>query len=272
MDGASKFVKGDAIAGVVIVIVNLLAGITIGMLQNGLTASEAVHTYSILTIGDALGAQIPALLISTATGILVTRSASTKDLGGQITKEILGQPRASTIAGATIAGLALVPGLPKLPFLVVGGLVYVIGRGSRQTIAEEKREEEERTREAAEAPSPAPLELGPGALAIDPLELSIGFGLVTLVDESAGGSLLARIGVVRRQVANELGLVIGPVRVRDDVSLESHEYVVRVRGVEVARTRVIPVHRLAMDPGDAVPGLAGLPTVEPAFGLPAVWI
>ena len=272
MDGASKFVKGDAIAGVVIVTVNLLAGITIGVLQGGLSASEAVHTYSILTIGDALGAQIPALLISTATGILVTRSGSTNDLGGQITTEILRQPRASTIAGATIAALALVPGLPKLPFLIVGGIVYAVGRGSRLNIAEEKREADERTREAAEAPSPAPLELGPGALAIDPLELSIGFGLVTLVDESAGGSLLARIGVVRRQVANELGLVIGPVRVRDDVSLESHEYVVRVRGVEVARTRVIPGHRLAMDPGDAVPGLAGLPTVEPAFGLPAVWI
>jgi flagellar biosynthesis protein FlhA len=272
MDGASKFVKGDAIAGVVIVTVNLLAGITIGVLQSGLSLSEAVHTYSILTIGDALGAQIPALLISTATGILVTRSGSTNDLGGQITKEILHQPRASTIAGATIAALALVPGLPKLPFLIVGGIVYAVGRGSRLTIAEEKREEAERTREAAEAPSPAPLELGPGALAIDPLELSIGFGLVTLVDEAAGGSLLARIGVVRRQVANELGLVIGPVRVRDDVSLESHEYVVRVRGVEVARTRVVPGHRLAMDPGDAIPGLAGLPTVEPAFGLPAVWI
>ncbi|MFN8224933.1 MAG: flagellar biosynthesis protein FlhA [Gaiellales bacterium] len=273
MDGASKFVKGDAVAGVVIVAVNLIAGITIGVIQHGMPASEAVHTYSILTIGDALGAQIPALLISTATGILVTRSGSTNDLGGQITREILRQPRASTIAGATIAALALVPGLPKLPFLLIGGAVYVIGRGSRTTLAAEKREEEEKARQAEEVPAaPSPLELGPGALAIDPLELSIGFGLVTLVDESAGGSLLARIGVVRRQVANELGLVIGPVRVRDDVSLESHEYVVRVRGVEVARTRVIPGHRLAMDPGDAIPGLAGLPTVEPAFGLPAVWI
>jgi flagellar biosynthesis protein FlhA len=272
MDGASKFVKGDAIAGVVIVIVGLIAGITVGMLQRGMTAGDAVHTYSILTIGDALGAQIPALLISTATGILVTRSASTANLGGQIVSELLGQPRATTIAGGAIAALALIPGLPKLPFLLVGAVVWLVGRSTRARLAEDVRRKEEIALEETLPAAPAPLELGPGALAIDPLELSIGFGLVPLVDEQAGGSLLARIGVVRRQVANELGLVIGPVRVRDDVSLESHEYLVRVRGVEVARTRVVPGHRLAMDPGDAVGGLAGIPTVEPAFGLPAVWI
>jgi flagellar biosynthesis protein FlhA len=272
MDGASKFVKGDAIAGVVIVLVGLVAGITVGVLQQGMSAGDAVHTYSILTIGDALGAQIPALLISTATGILVTRSASTENLGAQITSEILGQPRATTIAGGAIAALALVPGIPKLPFLLVGTAVWLVGRSTRTHLSVEARRLDEIALDEALPSASAPLELGPGALAIDPLELSIGFGLVPLVDEQSGGSLLSRIGVVRRQIANELGLVIGPVRVRDDVSLESHEYVVRVRGVEVARTRVVPGHRLAMDPGDAVGGLSGITTVEPAFGLPAVWI
>jgi flagellar biosynthesis protein FlhA len=273
MDGASKFVKGDAIAGVVIVSINLIAGITIGVLQQHLSATDAVHTFSLLTIGDALAAQIPAILISTATGILVTRSASTTDLGSEISGEMLREPRAPLIAGASIAALALVPGLPKLPFLIVGAGVYAFGRASKGRIKAAlalKQEEAQREQEAAAgAPS---LELSPGALAIDPLELSIGFGLVPLVDERTGGSLLARIGVVRRQIASELGLVIGPVRLRDDIVLDSHEYAVKVRGVEVARSKIVPGHRLAMNPGDALPGLNGIPTTEPAFGLPAVWI
>jgi len=273
MDGASKFVKGDAIAGVVIVSINLLAGIAIGVLQQGLSISEAVHTFSILTIGDALAAQIPAILISTATGILVTRSASTSDLGSEISSEMLREPRAPLIAGAAIAALALVPGLPKLPFLIVGAGVWAFGRASRGRIAAEAARNKELAQREQEAAAAQPsLELSPGALAIDPLELSIGFGLVPLVDERTGGSLLARIGVVRRQIASELGLVIGPVRLRDDITLESHEYAVKVRGVEVARSKIVPGHRLAMNPGDALPGLSGIPTTEPAFGLPAVWI
>jgi flagellar biosynthesis protein FlhA len=273
MDGASKFVKGDAVAGVVIVTINLLAGITIGVLQQGLSLSEAVHTFSILTIGDAIAAQIPAILISTATGILVTRSASTTDLGSEISGEMLREPRAPLIAGAAIAALALVPGLPKLPFLIVGAGVWAFGRASKGRIAAEaKKKKEELVREQEAAAGQPSLELSPGALAIDPLELSIGFGLVPLVDERTGGSLLARIGVVRRQVAAELGLVIGPVRLRDDIMLDSHEYAVKVRGVEVARSKIVPGHRLAMNPGDALPGLSGIPTTEPAFGLPAVWI
>jgi flagellar biosynthesis protein FlhA len=273
MDGASKFVKGDAIAGVVIVAVNLIAGMAVGVLQHGLSAGDAAHLYSLLTIGDGLAAQIPALLISTATGILVTRSASTADLGTDIAGQILRQPRATTIAGATVAALALVPGLPKLPFLLVGGAIFVFGRAQKSRLAEEELERQRQLEAEAAVPvGPAPLELAPGALAIDPLELAIGFGLVPLVDERSGGSLLARVGVVRRQIAAELGLVIGPVRVHDDVQLESHEYQVKIRGVEVARSRIVPGHRLAMNPGDAIPGLAGIPTTEPAFGLPAVWI
>jgi flagellar biosynthesis protein FlhA len=178
------------------------------------------------------------------------------------------------IAGGAVAALAIVPGLPKLPFILVGGLMFLFGRTQRTRLAEQEVEEQRRAEaEAAQpAPSASPLEIGPGALAIDPLELALGFGLVPLVDERSGGSLLARVGVVRRQIAADLGLVIGPVRVHDDVQLDSHEYTIKIRGVEVARSRVMPGYRLAMNPGDAMPGLTGIPTIEPAFGLPAVWI
>jgi flagellar biosynthesis protein FlhA len=270
MDGASKFVKGDAIAGVVIVAINLIGGILVGVMQLGMSTGEAAHTFSLLTIGDGLAAQIPALLISTATGIIVTRSGSKGDLGREVTGQILGQPKALMLAGGFVAAMALVPGLPKVPFLLVGGLLLLLGRASRKQMAGEE------AKRAAEAEGPK--ELAPpgdaavGALSIDPLELAIGFGLVPLVDQRSGGALLARVGVVRRQIAADLGIVIAPVRIHDDVVLDSHEYVVKVRGAEVARARVVPGHRLAMNPGDALPGLTGIPAVDPAFGLPAVWI
>ncbi len=179
------------------------------------------------------------------------------------------------IAGGAVAALALVPGLPKIPFLLVGGRHVPLRPrpAARQVAGAEARASSAASRRRPPRPSrQRRSRSGPASLAIDPLELSIGFGLVPLVDERAGGSLLARVGVVRRQIAAELGLVIGPVRVHDDVQLDSHEYAIKVRGVEVARGRVIPGHRLAMNPGDAMPGLAGIPTIEPAFGLPAVWI
>ena len=273
MDGASKFVKGDAIAGIVIVVVNLLGGMAVGVLQQGNSVGEAAERFSILTIGDGLSAQIPALLISTAMGIIVTRSASNADLGSDITYQLFGQPRATTLAGAVIALLGFVPGLPFLPFFAVGSLLFLAGRTlGKDPIAlkrkpRKKKDESESEQVAAPAPDGAL-----GALAIDPLELAIGFGLVPLVDQGSGGSLLARVGVVRRQIASDLGIVIAPVRIHDEVALDSHEYVVRVRGSEVARSRVIPGHEMAMDPGDAPPGLAGIPTTEPAFGLPAHWI
>ncbi len=270
MDGASKFVKGDAVAGVVIVTINLIGGIVVGVLQQGLSFSEAIHTYSLLTIGDGLAAQIPALLISTATGILVTRSASSSDLGSEITSQLLRQPRVPMLAGGVILLIGLMPGMPKLPFFIVGGVLVFIGRaikGREATLAELETKKDE-----AAPVQQSSGDAAIGALTVDPLELAIGFGLVPLVDASSGGALLARVGVVRRQIAAELGIVIAPVRIHDEVTLEPHEYVVRVRGNEVARGRVIPGHKLAMNAGDASPGLAGIPTIEPAFGLPAVWI
>jgi flagellar biosynthesis protein FlhA len=271
MDGASKFVKGDAVAGTIIVLINLIGGIAVGVTQHGLSVGDAVHTFSLLTIGDGLAAQIPALLISTATGIIVTRSASSGDLGRELTSQILGQPRALTVAGGVVFLMAMVPGLPKLPFFVIGGLLLWLGRTARSRNTQEALAVEAQKAEDASA-LPPPTDSTIAALAIDPLELAIGFGLVPLVDQSQGGGLLPRVGVVRKQIAGELGVVVAPVRIHDDIGLESHEYAIRVRGAEVARGRIVAGHRLAMDPGDAVPGLAGIPTTEPAFGLPAVWI
>jgi flagellar biosynthesis protein FlhA len=277
MDGASKFVKGDAMAGILITLINLVGGIVIGVAQQGLPFGEAAHKFSLLTVGDGLCAQIPALLISVATGILVTRSASEKDLGNDIAGQLLDQRKAPMVAGSVICAFALVPALPKLPFLMIGSMFFLVGWSLRKQPTAKEREEAERAAAAAstaqqQAELPAPRDAALDALALDPLELAIGFGLVPLVDQNAGGTLLARVGTIRRQIAAELGMVIPPVRIRDDVALDSHEYVMRVRGTEVARGGVMAGHQLAMDPGDAIGQLDGVPTTEPAFGLPAVWI
>ncbi len=272
MDGASKFVKGDAVAGLVIVAINLLAGIAIGVLQQGMSFGDAISHFSILTVGDGLAAQLPALLISTATGILVTRSASDSDLGKDIVGQLIAQPRAPMMAGGLIVVMGLVPGLPKLPFFIVGGIVFLIGRTLKGQAADRALQTKAQAALDTQAALPAPGDAAVGALGVDPLELAIGFGLVPLVDTQSGGALLARVGVVRRQLATDLGIVIQPVRIHDDAALQSHDYSVRVRGSEVARGRIIPGHRLAINPGGAVLDIAGIPTTEPAFGLPAVWI
>jgi flagellar biosynthesis protein FlhA len=271
MDGASKFVKGDAIAAVLIVLINLIGGMVIGMVQHGMPFAEAASHFSLLTVGDGLAAQIPALLISVATGIIVTRSASNADLGTDIASQITAQRKAPLVAGAVICMFALVPGLPKLPFIVIGGLFAAVGWVLRGQAAQEAGTALEVVKPEGEMPPPRDQALE--ALPIDPLELAIGFGLVPLVDARAGGSLLGRVGVIRRQIATELGIVIPSVRIHDEVALDSHEYVVRVRGSEVARGTVMAGHQLAMDAGEAIGQLpAGVATTEPAFGLPAHWI
>jgi flagellar biosynthesis protein FlhA len=280
MDGASKFVKGDAMAGILITAINLLGGIVIGVVQMGMPFSEAGHHFSLMSIGDGLCAQIPALLISVATGILVTRSeGSESDLGSTVSKQLLDQRKAPLVAGVMVIGFGLVPGLPKLPFFVIGAIFFAVGWSLRNKPNSRELEALEKQRSAAalaeggaQAQLSAPRDAALDALALDPLELAIGFGLVPMVDQQAGGTLLARVGTIRRQIASELGMVIPPVRIRDDVSLDSHEYVMRVRGTEVARGGVMAGHHMAMNPGDAMGQLPGIPTTEPAFGLPAVWI
>ena len=280
MDGASKFVKGDAIAGILITLINLIGGLIVGIVQLGMPFGEAIQHFSLLTVGDGLTAQIPALLISVATGILVTRSTSSKDLGNDIADQIMSQKKAPLIAGALICAFALVPGLPKIPFLLIGGMFVAVGYALKNGLIEMSPAPELALAGAggaipvgAEQPQlESPRDAAIDALNIDPLELSIGFGLVPLVDQKAGGSLLARVSAIRRQIAGELGMVIPPVRIHDEIGLDSHEYVIKVRGAEVARGRTMAGHQLAMDPGDAVGQLPGVPTTEPAFGLPAVWI
>src|SRR5881275_102798 len=275
MDGASKFVKGDAMAGVLIVLVNLIGGLVVGVLQQHMPFSEAIQHFSLLTVGDGLCAQIPALLISVATGILVTRSPSEKDLGNDIAQQVLSQKKAPMVAGCVITSFALVPGLPKLPFLIIGAGFVAIGWAAKNGHIGPQVEIDKAAAAAAALPAgdaPSPRDQALDALPIDPLELAIGFGLVPLVDQKAGGSLLSRVSAIRRQIASELGMVIPPVRIHDEVGLDSHEYVVKVRGAEVARGRTMAGHQLAMDPGDAVGQLPGVQTTEPAFGLPAIWI
>jgi flagellar biosynthesis protein FlhA len=275
MDGASKFVKGDAMAGILIVLINLIGGLVVGVLQQHMPFSEAIQHFSLLTVGDGLCAQIPALLISVATGILVTRSTSEKDLGNDIAQQILSQKKAPMVAGCVITAFALVPGLPKLPFLIIGAGFVAIGWAAKNGHIGPQVEIDRAAAAAAALPAgdaPSPRDQALEALPIDPLELAIGFGLVPLVDQKAGGSLLSRVSAIRRQIASELGMVIPPVRIHDEVGLDSHEYVVKVRGAEVARGRTMAGHQLAMDPGDAVGQLPGVTTTEPAFGLPATWI
>ena len=281
MDGASKFVKGDAMAAVIITGINLVGGIVVGMLQHHLGFGAATKHYSLLTVGDGLAAQIPALLISVATGIIVTRSGSERDLGSEIATQILGQKKAPLVAGGAILAFALVPGLPKIPFMLIGGMLFSIGWALRKNeggiaglmaapaVAGAAAGELPAAKEDTKA---APRDEVMKELPIDPLELGIGFGLVPMVDRGSGGTLVRRISLIRRQIAGELGMVIPPVRIHDEVDLDSHEYVCKVRGTEVARGRVMAGHKLAMDPGDAVGNLSGIPTTEPAFGLPAVWI
>jgi flagellar biosynthesis protein FlhA len=274
MDGASKFVKGDAMAAVLITLINLIGGIVIGVLMQHRAFGEAVRHFSLLSVGDGIAAQIPALLISVATGIIVTRSASEEDLGRDVARQIAGQRKAPMVAGAVIAAFALVPGLPKLPFLIIGGLFFFVGRQLGTML--EEREAAAAADAAAAAVLPpvpsTPRDQVQDALSLDSLELCIGFGLVPMVDGSSGGSLLQRVSAVRRQIAAEVGTIIPSVRIHDEVGLQSHEYVVKVRGTEVVRGHLMAGHQLALDPGDAVGHLDGVPTTEPAYGMAAVWI
>jgi flagellar biosynthesis protein FlhA len=274
MDGASKFVKGDAMAAVVITLINLVGGIVVGVMMQHRSFSDAINHFSLLSVGDGLAAQIPALLISVATGIIVTRSASEDDLGSQVVGQIGGQQRAPLVGGVVICFFALIPGLPKIPFLVIGGLFILAGRTLLKNAKATEAEAATKAAEAAALPAaPAsPRDQVQEALSLDPLELCIGFGLVPLVDGSAGGSLLQRVSAVRRQIAAEVGTIIPSVRIHDEIGLQSHEYSVKVRGTEVARGQIMAGHQLALDPGDAFGNLDGIPTTDPAYGMAAVWI
>ena len=269
MDGASKFVRGDSIAALIIVAINILGGFVVGVLQRGMGMGEALRTFTLLTVGDGLVAQIPALVISTASGILITRSEGQGTLGRALSGQLFSEPRAAMVAGGILALLGLVPGLPTLPFLVLGGAAATAGLMARRSHAAEEKEVEaqERTKTAQ---TPERVEK---LISVDALELEIGFGLIPLVDEAReGGDLLRRVTLVRRQCATELGLVVPPVRVRDNIRLPQDVYVVLLKGIEVARGSIMMGQELAMSPGAGAIPIEGVETKEPVFGLSAVWI
>jgi len=268
MDGAAKFVRGDAIAAIVITAINLIGGLTIGILQRHLSVSDATHTYSLLSVGDGLVSQIPALLLSISTGLVVTRAATDdEDFGTDLIGQVRRQHRAIQIAGVVMAGMAIVPGLPHVAFLIVGGLLWFTGTRVGRAIDDENTAAEEADTVVVSPDSPQALAAD---MRVEALELELSVTLVDLVDATKGGDLLERVKGLRRKLATERGLIIPPVRTRDNVHLDNDCYAIRLHGVEVA-TGTAPAGRfLAIGGGlDVVPGET---VVEPVFGLPAKWV
>ncbi|URT72618.1 flagellar biosynthesis protein FlhA [Cytobacillus firmus] len=271
MDGASKFVKGDAIAGIIITLINLLFGVVIGMMQLGLPFGEAAMKYSTLTVGDGIVSQIPALLISTATGIVVTRAASDGNIGKDITSQLFAYPKMLYVTGGTIILLGLLTPIGLVLTLPIGGLMIFGGYTIAKTPQPDKEQllEMEAEIETDEMKSP---ESVVNLLNVDPIEFEFGYGLIPLADTNQGGDLLDRIVMIRRQLAIELGLVIPVVRIRDNIQLQPNEYRLKIKGNEMARGELLLDHYLAMSPGIDDDSIEGIDTIEPSFGLPAKWI
>ncbi|HUX32333.1 MAG TPA: flagellar biosynthesis protein FlhA [Gemmatimonadaceae bacterium] len=268
MDGASKFVKGDAIAGLLITGINIVGGIVVGVLQRGMPLSRAASTYTLLTVGDGLVTQIPALIVSTAAGIMVTRASGGSRMGTQVAIQ-LGNPRALGMAAGVLAVFGISPGLPKLPFLLLAAGMALLARLAQV----EERKRRDRAREDATAAVPVPV-ADPlhDLLQIDTIELEVGYALIPLIDEKQGGDLLERIQLLRKQAALEVGILIPPVRIRDDIRLPANEYVLKLRGAEIARAEVMPRLLLALDTGAVLQRIDGIETIDPSFGMAARWI
>ncbi|MGZ6733383.1 MAG: flagellar biosynthesis protein FlhA [Nocardioides sp.] len=273
MDGATKFVQGDAVAAIIITVVNLIGGLAIGIIMNGLDVLEAINTYSLLSIGDGLVSQIPALLLSVATGLIVTRAAGTEDMGSDIVRQIGSRPLPLRIAGIGSLAICLIPGLPKIPFVIVGGLMLLASTRAQATLDAAAEEAGAAFDPLLDAPAPknpdAPEQLAADIL-VDPLGLELAADLIDLVDTSAGGDLLDRVKALRRKIATDLGIVIPPVRTRDNLDLPLRHYAITLFGVEVARGEAPRGMVLAI--GDFLGALPGQATREPVFGLDAKWI
>ena len=270
MDGASKFVRGDAIAGILILLINILGGLAVGTLQHGMSLADAGRTYTLLTIGDGLVAQIPSLLLSTATAIIVTRISAEADVTQQVLSQLFGHPRALAITGAVIGLLGLVPGMPNAAFLTLGaacaGGAWLLARRTRAELVEEKPQE-------AQPQRPEERDLSwDDVQPVDIIGLEVGYRLIPLVDRNQGGELMARIRGVRKKLSQELGFLIQPVHIRDNLDLAPNAYRISLLGVPAGEGEVHPDRELAINPGEAAAGLEGIPTKDPAFGLDAVWI
>jgi flagellar biosynthesis protein FlhA len=265
MDGASKFVRGDAVAGIIITLINILGGIYVGLVQFDLPIDETLRRFTILTIGDGLVSQIPAFIVSVSAAMIVTRSAAKKNLGEELAGQLMSQPIALTLTGGFLLVLALTP-LPKPPLLTLAASILVM------SYLLNKRERVAYAQAAAAKAKPAGPERVEKHLAPDPMELDVGYGLIRLVDRKQGGDLLDRIANLRRQVAQELGIVVPPIRIRDDIQLQPNQFRVNIKGLEYGKGEVMPGHLLAIDAGTVSEGINGLETTEPTFGLPALWI
>jgi len=269
MDGAAKFVRGDAIAGIIITAINIIGGFIIGVFQQKLSVISAAQNYTLLTVGDGLVSQIPALVISTAAGIVVSRAASEKTMGKDFGKLFSSYPKAIYLSALTIFVFGLIPGLPHIPFMmlsvIIGISVFMFERKKGQLQVEKTDVKE---KEAVDE-GPEPVE---HLLTIDPLELEVGYGLIALVDREQGGKFLDRVRSIRRQFAVDMGMVIPPIHIRDNLQLNSSEYQILLKGVKIAGAELMVNHYLAMDPGDATRKIEGIETKEPAFNIPACWI
>ena len=271
MDGAVKYVKGDATAGLLITAVNIIGGIAMGVLRRGMTFSDALNEYTILTIGDGLVSQIPSLLISLSTGILVTKGSKDADFGTVLISQLFGIPKVLYFVGGTLAALGIVT--PLNPVLFVGlGLVFIISARTISTTMkteeiEAKVEQEEEAAEEIRRP-----ENVTSLLQVDPIELEFGYGIIPLADSNQGGDLLDRVVMIRRQIALELGTIVPIIRLRDNIQLNPNQYIIKIKGIQVSEGEILFDHYLAMNPGYVEEEITGIPTVEPSFHLPAIWI
>ncbi len=289
MDGASKFVRGDAIAGILITAINILGGFVIGMTQYGMPAADAAATYTILTVGDGLVSQIPALVISTAAGIIVSRAAGSSDLGSQLVEQLFSAKRVLYIVAAILIGFGLLPGMPLLVFWGIAGVMIMAGRSGDAEDEAEGEEGKTVTKVDPETGEETTVHLSSDGqeqpagdnretekieslLPIDLLELEVGYGLIPLVDRTQNGELLDRIQSIRRQFASQMGIIVPPIHIRDNLQLPPGGYSVLIKGVEIADGHLMPERFMAMNPGEVVDTVPGVETTEPAFGLPAIWI
>lgn len=272
MDGASKFVKGDVIASVIITTINIIAGIIVGVLMKSMDISTAAQTYTKLTIGDGLVSQLPALLISTASGILVTRSGSNENFGNMAVRQLTGFPKVIAITSAVLLFLSIIPGLPHMSFFFLAVCcaiaAYLLYKDAKeQQIQQVEIEQQQITETESKEP-----ENVMNLISVEPMEIEIGYGLIPLADEASGGDLLQRITSVRRQCAIEMGIIVQPIRIRDNLQLKTNEYVIKIRGTVIAKGELMSNMLLCMDPTSSEFEIQGIKTTEPSFGLPAVWI
>lgn len=277
MDGATKIVKGDAVMSIVITVINFVAGIIIGSVQSNMSFSEVLQVYSIATIGDGLVSQIPALLISTATGMIVTRAGSDGSLSSDVLSQFLAQPQAIIMGGALVAIVAVVPGTPKIPLIVTASLLLALGlnvnKNMKMSLA---HEHEAAATQYEEAPSEEEYYKDVNniysLLSVEPIEMEFGYSLIPLVDESSGGKLIDRIVIFRRQYAQDMGFVIPSIRIRDSASLNPNEYTIKIKGEEVASGEILVDYYLALEPSEPTGEIDGIETIEPSYGIPSKWI